>query len=434
MQKAILTILTVMAVTLFNTGCSDLRNETQTGAVTAENSGYSASSREPAYLADAYELISVLEGTHPAFVLGDIPDGYEQEKQEFIDLVTKDTTKEEFALLIRKYLAVLKDAHTGVYTGSSTLFLDMDCWAAGNEMFLLNKDGSLSEDRVTHIGGVPVSRIFEIVEDYFVAENDAARELNNSTWALNHDVLELAGCEITNDSAAVTIERESMANTKNVKFVSKDIYRSYPYKVSSQRIGGDIFYIDLNACQDDKDLKEHAKRLKDAVKNGITKVIIDVRDNSGGNSMACVRLLNAMGMEPPGYGCFIRYSELARKIHRCPSEGHKQYDPDRARARKNEKIELVVLANERTFSSATMMAVFVQDGGLGTVIGRPSSNSPSNYGDVLPYKLPVSSIEVAISYKRWLRPDTEADQKVLWPDIVTDRGEDALKRAIEYLS
>lgn len=101
-------------------------------------------------------------------------------------------------------------------------------------------------------------------------------------------------------------------------------------------------------------------------------------------------------------------------------------------------IALIVIlsscSNEITYSSATMMAVFVQDGDLGTVIGTPSSNAPSSYGDILYYKLPASGIEVSISYKRWLRPDTDADQRILMPDIVTEYNEDILQRAIDYLN
>lgn len=61
-------------------------------------------------------------------------------------------------------------------------------------------------------------------------------------------------------------------------------------------------------------------------------------------------------------------------------------------------------------------------------------NSPSSYGDILYYKMPNSSIAVSISYKRFLRPDREADHRILLPDIVTPYGSDILQIAIDYLS
>jgi len=435
MKKTNLLTLIFLVLILIYSGCSIKKTETYNGEHITESGSYSVQAQDPAYLIDAYNLISVVEKTHPAFALGDIRDDYEQKKREFINSITKDTSKDEFILLVRKYLTVLQDGHTGVQSDTNKRFLDVSCRADGNELLILNEDGSLSKGRITHIGGVPVKQIFETVQAYYVAENDAAKDLNNSMWALNDEVLNLAGCDISSDSAEITLDQNGTISKKNIKFAVKNIYESYNYSYDiKSEIMNDIFYIDMNVCDDNKNLKAQIKKLKKAIKNGITKVIIDVRDNPGGNSMACTKILNAMGMTPPDYGSFVRYSELAHEKHDVPSEGFTQRDPDKSKAKRNEKIQLVVLTNERTYSSATMMAVFVRDGGLGTVIGTPSSNSPSSYGDILYYQLPVSGIEVSISYKRWLRPDTEADQRILMPDIVTEYNTDILQAAIDYLS
>jgi len=53
----------------------------------------------------------------------------------------------------------------------------------------------------------------------------------------------------------------------------------------------------------------------------------------------------------------------------------------------------------------------------------------SNY-----YTLPNSRVEVPISYKRFLRPDTEADPRILMPDICTEYGEDIPEKAVVYLN
>jgi len=82
-----------------------------------------------------------------------------------------------------------------------------------------------------------------------------------------------------------------------------------------------------------------------------------------------------------------------------------------------------------------MMGVWVQDGGFGNIIGSPSSNSPTNFGDWggsldLPYSRTYVSF---ISFTRWLRPDEDADPVTLWPDIMVSPGEDALDAALEFL-
>lgn len=81
-----------------------------------------------------------------------------------------------------------------------------------------------------------------------------------------------------------------------------------------------------------------------------------------------------------------------------------------------------------------LLAVSVQDGALGTIIGQPSYNAPSNYGDVLSYTLPESKIKVLISCKRFLRPNSDADPTTLTPDIIIESSEDALAVALEFLT
>ena len=70
-------------------------------------------------------------------------------------------------------------------------------------------------------------------------------------------------------------------------------------------------------------------------------------------------------------------------------------------AEKNDDLSLHVLTNENTFSSAQMLAVWVSDGDLGTLVGRPSANSPSSYGDVVRFQLKNSKILGQVSHKKW---------------------------------
>jgi len=78
------------------------------------------------------------------------------------------------------------------------------------------------------------------------------------------------------------------------------------------------------------------------------------------------------------------------------------------------------------------MAYWVQDGGFGNIVGAPSINAPSSFGDMLFFNLPYTGLQVRVSHALFLRPDANADQSVLWPDIMVDPA-DALEVAIEYL-
>lgn len=100
----------------------------------------------------------------------------------------------------------------------------------------------------------------------------------------------------------------------------------------------DIFYIDMNVCIDNSNLNKVADDLSKAVKGGIDKVIIDIRNNPGGNSLACEALLNAMGMEAPNYGVYVRNSDLVKANYSGDNEGFLYEKPNKARARKNKKV------------------------------------------------------------------------------------------------
>ena len=80
-----------------------------------------------------------------------------------------------------------------------------------------------------------------------------------------------------------------------------------------------------------------------------------------------------------------------------------------------------------------MLATYVQDGKLGTIIGRPSINAPNCFSDTVQYQMKQSQFWVNISTSQLLRPDVMADSKTLVPDIMTEIGEDSLQKAIEYL-
>ena len=79
------------------------------------------------------------------------------------------------------------------------------------------------------------------------------------------------------------------------------------------------------------------------------------------------------------------------------------------------------------------MVVWVQDGKLGRVVGYPSANAPTSYGDILNYTLPRTGVEVVMSHKQFQRPDADANQTTLTPDVLVPYGEDALPAALALL-
>ena len=73
---------------------------------------------------------------------------------------------------------------------------------------------------------------------------------------------------------------------------------------------------------------------------------------------------------------------------------------------------------KRTFSSAGMLFTLARDNHIGTIIGTTSTFSPSHYGEVLPYRLPNTSVQGSISCKFFARPNAAmVDDKCMTPDV-----------------
>ncbi len=184
----------------------------------------------------------------------------------------------------------------------------------------------------------------------------------------------------------------------------------------------------MGTCEVNEALKTTIKGVKAAIEDGSKRVIIDVRDNHGGDSNACKYLLEALGMEPGSFGSLMRYSPMAHKEYGYYQTHGSYTQKGSNEVVKNPKVELFIITNKVTFSSAQWMATWVKDGKLGTIVGQPSSNKPSSYGDVLNFQLPNSKLIGAISYKKWIRPDqTKNDEPVLEPDIFVETGMDPVE-------
>ena len=388
---------------------------------------------------DAEDLVAVLERTHPLFLTEPYPAAYLAARETFLAGAPACKTQADFRRAASLYLNSLNDGHTGVRRQSSAFsprYAQIRIAAQANDLFLLDEDGRLTNVRVTSIGGAATADVFAVIDAYFPAENEAARDANHSDWATNADVLALAGAA-EGDAVAVLLEDGGQTRTQSVSFGAEPLLRTnYSDDTAiSCEMDGDVFYIDFNECDKGAALKAVCKQLKAALRGGVSKVIIDARDNPGGDSGACKTLLETLGMRVPSYGCVIRYSPLANEQR---SYGQKSgtyvCEPSLDGARKNSDVALCVLINDGTFSSATMLAVWVQDGGLGTIVGYPSANAPTSFGDILTYTLPRTGVEVVMSHKQFRRPDANANQATLTPDVFVPYGEDAMPAALALLN
>ena len=378
---------------------------------------------------DRIKAIQFVEDVHPYFVLVKDRNEYEIAKQKYVEATQTGMSVFKFQAATSEYLCSLADGHTHIWWDEEKYVLLDQTYQNGKTYLVENQE--VTNKWITKMGEIPIEEIYKTIGSVIPAENDMAVMINRTNYIVGQNMLKLAGAKIHDSNITIEFSDGSLVDYPFYTLSNSPV-QAYENLPNSCRMEEDIFVVDFNQCTYDDNLKAIAEKLEKEIQQGCTKVIIDARGNGGGDSLACTRLLKAMGMEEPNYSIFIRYSKEAKE--QCGylrAHGSYKNSPS-VQNKTNDAIHLVVLCDKYTFSSATMLCVFVKDGRLGTLIGEPSSNMPSNYGDILYLSLPNSHLFASVSHKQFIRPNGDITTRMLLPDIQTE-PEDAYSKALEYL-
>lgn len=374
-------------------------------------------------------MISIMEEAHPYFILEEDLTAYEAAKKKYMETASSEMPVCDFQAATAEYICFFQDGHTRL-RWSEEEYVDVRSTYQDGKTYVV-ENGSVTDVYIKEYGGVEVTAIYDAIDRMFPAENEMAQAINRYNYVDGKNFLNFVGAEIIDDKIKVVFsdETEGVYGFYN-PLQEADI--SDEYAGNTWYMDGEIFVVDFNVCEDDDELKAIASELSKKIEEGCDKVIIDARENGGGNSMACTRLLTAMGMKAPEYDMVIRYSKAAKDQRGyLRSSGRYRFNAI-SDGKANANVNLVVLCDRYTFSSATMMCVFTRDGKLGTIIGEPSSNMPSAYGDILYFSLPNSHLFGTVSHKQFIRPEEENKERMLVPDIQTT-PEEAYDAAVKYL-
>lgn len=382
---------------------------------------------------DIYQIISTIEDTHPIF-LEKVPESYNKAKYELLKKQSEETSVGQLQIELNRYLASIQDGHTHTFWNERK-WLDVNWKYINNKLILLDKDNNITNKEVIMINDKKTDQIIKFIKDIFPSENYMASEKNSSIYSKSSLILENLGID-TSDKVSVLI-RDIDKNKEEVMslgYTNDQEKKFNNHEISSEKIDKNTIYIKLGICEENEQLDKVVKELKKSMKDSVKNVIIDVRDNPGGNSNACSKLLDAINIVPGNFGATIRFSKLAQeRFGYAKSHGYVIYDR-RNEVVKNEDINLYVLTNENTFSSAQWLATWIQDGKLGIIVGQGSSNMPSSFGDVITFQLNNSKIECQVSYKKWLRPDVSKDsERTLEPDVKVEYNKDSLEKTLELI-
>ena len=357
-------------------------------------------------------ILKRLKDRHPACMHG-IPQTVAEQSR-----IEKDNMPEQVTVLrlwqaSSRILAALNDAHTRMGISVDT-----------NNDFLLPisfqfADGRLycaagEENAVISIGGIPAEDLYRTFKSQFSHELEGYAAFNFARLCRDKDYLAFMNVDVSKPIVIVFntplgeiseiyefAELEQTQEVQNTPFVY--------YKIDTDnRIG--IFT--LTECNFNDIYRETLNSFfADVKSNQIQTVVVDLRENGGGNSMVAnefIRYLDADSYFSFG-GADVRLGPILWKNK-----------PSKITIDKQEDLlfhgNVYVLTSSRTFSSATIFAAMISDNGLGKIVGETCGNMPSSYGDILTFQTPNAKLLFNISYKYFHRPDKSKDSLPLTPD------------------
>lgn len=294
---------------------------------------------------------------------------------------------------ISKIVASIKDAHTFVTLPVKVLCPLQFYWFKDGVYVIntLKEQQDPLYSKVLAINGIPMKEIIETLSQSISYENESYLKSQLPKYLPATELL--YGLEIIDEFDYVHITFEDRCknirtlaikalpiNEVNEKLklkinngtesISLPLYRQNLDKYYWFKYLEDFktVYFKYNACRNmgNKSVHEFGKKLISFInKNSVEKLVIDLRNNFGGDSTL---------LDP-----FIEKLKACEKL--------------------NEKGKLFVIVGRETFSSALLNALSLKKETNAIFIGEPTGGKPNCYGEVERFKLRNSGLQIAYSTK-----------------------------------
>ncbi|MCP1299052.1 S41 family peptidase [Chryseobacterium sp. S0630] len=240
------------------------------------------------------------------------------------------------------------------------------------------------------------------------------------------------------------------ANASKMQPKKKEDFKPVDYKKIK-----DYAYLTVNTFDDRNTFTlEEWKTKFDSIfaqikKDNAKKLVIDVHNNSGGNSAVGNLLINYFSDKP--YQSYQgkwkkskEYADYLKSNNKESPEYNKikdgDYYPIHSRsiiAGKNPlrfSGKTYVIVGKNTFSSAMMFSVMVLDNKLAEVAGEmPEKGHPNHFGELINFQTPNTKLDFRFGVKEWIRPAGNIVPNKLIPTKTIDLNNKTREQIVEEL-
>ena len=328
-----------------------------------------------------------------------------------------------------RVLSSLGDAHTAVgvnYENSAHLPLTF-AWKDDKMICLGDEyEGYI----VVEVGNISIDDLYQRFLSQFSYELESWARHSFASRLNRSEYLSFVGVDILTDIPLV-LENPNDGSRITATFTlcesvtagDEKAEPNFDYSVDSSA-GMGIFT--LRQCVYDEEYKNGLRDFFTAVQeNNIRSVIVDLRNNPGGNSLVTNEFIRYLPAESYLTGaCEVRFGSILWK-NKSQSQRNQQLTPVFSG-------DVYVLTGADTFSSAMDFATLISDNKLGMVVGEVPGNMPSSYGDILFFQTPNARLVFTVSYKYFIRPDASKSDSPLIPDVIVP-AKDALTETMRLI-
>ncbi len=418
---------------------------------------------------DANELFGIIEEVHPRGFMLATDEKYLLTKNDVFRQLDRPMTRLEFYRIISAAVAVLDDGHTGLSVPTdefSTLRLKgmlsfpFQVRLSDNGVIVERNysDDSLFADgsRLNSVNGRSADSLFNSFVRYFSGEQFRYRAQSAATYSSlllwMHDITPPYIVNAVTRSGKVHSAVLQGATIERKKYIDSLIDRTiknrdpYTFHITDDSIA----VIDFRSMIDLQSFEQFLKKSFTEIKSKRAKgLIIDIRDNGGGNAQLGDALISYISQKP--YTLFHR--KEWKMSYRYKQHLRERYIPwylrwfpvtwvnsDAKRFFGAEDGEIIVLNGDtiqpghnplrysgptalligvKTFSSAVILADAVKEFGLATVIGEESGGHPSSFGEVFGGELTETQLRYFCSSAQFVRVNgVTDDHNGVVPDIL----------------
>lgn len=497
LKRYFFTIISIMIVGLLPLQAQNIKNyNVYTDSLVINSNQYINGN---IYQKDFLLYIDLLKTTHPEFAPGRFSSiNIDSISKEGYKWVAKCNLTDNLKVYLQSIASLINDGHTGVmpnldknYIYPFSLFFDEN----GTYLQLIDKNyESYLGKKIIKINHQPIEKIVESFRSQISSDNATSFYDKVKVYMQFYDPWRYIPYCMKDSSLIISFKDTNdiilkPMSSKTINYVSlqtkdaKDLItienkKPFSYSILPEE---SICYLQFNKCTDNSDIRyqlnarntkitEEMERELSQVprfdtlvasmfdkmgEENINTLVVDVRNNGGGNSRLCDVLLSYLKPydEMKSLSSQIRISNLweeqfpimAKEYKDIFEKENKELEKGRLYGDNEFNFEnndssffnnmedyfqlnkdknkiyrgnVVFIQSPKTFSSAGLLIMLAVDNNIGKVIGSKSSYKPCNYGDLLTWELPNTNIQGFISHKIFYRPDTtKCNETSIVPEI-----------------